>query len=153
MPAFRIAHAPLENFQSDNKQNCIIMDEVNFKYLKHVIVKFLTSREVSSEFLTIAILSYIFIYHIYFSCQGRSTTSGTCRFHASSTFARRRKATPRYTELEDELVRRKTQLSSWINLKKNPHSTCAIIEYITTYVYRRHLRTFLYIVLYILICR
>lgn len=25
----------------------IIMDEVNFKYLKHVVVKFLTSREVS----------------------------------------------------------------------------------------------------------
>lgn len=25
----------------------VIMDEVNFKYLKHVIVKFLTSREVS----------------------------------------------------------------------------------------------------------
>lgn len=24
----------------------IIMDEVNFKYLKHVVVKFLTSREV-----------------------------------------------------------------------------------------------------------
>lgn len=28
-------------------KNSIIMDEVNFKYLKHVIVKFLTSREVS----------------------------------------------------------------------------------------------------------
>lgn len=25
----------------------IVMDEVNFKYLKHVILKFLTSREVS----------------------------------------------------------------------------------------------------------
>lgn len=45
-PAFRVTNAPIENFQSDNKPNCIIMDEVNFKYLKHVIVKFLTSREV-----------------------------------------------------------------------------------------------------------
>lgn len=27
----------------------IVMDEVNFKYLKHVIVKFLTSREVSVD--------------------------------------------------------------------------------------------------------
>lgn len=26
----------------------VVMDEVNFKYLKHVIVKFLTSREVSA---------------------------------------------------------------------------------------------------------
>lgn len=29
----------------------IIMDEVNFKYLKHVVVKFLTSREVISCFI------------------------------------------------------------------------------------------------------
>lgn len=29
----------------------IIMDEVNFKYLKHVVVKFLTSREVNFFFI------------------------------------------------------------------------------------------------------
>lgn len=31
----------------------IIMDEVNFKYLKHVVVKFLTSREVNLFFFLI----------------------------------------------------------------------------------------------------
>lgn len=35
----------------------IIMDEVNFKYLKHVIVKFLTSREVSIFILLFVILT------------------------------------------------------------------------------------------------
>ncbi|KAL7738291.1 hypothetical protein ACLKA6_006621 [Drosophila palustris] len=55
IPAFRISHAPLESFQSDNKPNCIIMDEVNFKYLKHVIVKFLTSREVEARHLVKAV--------------------------------------------------------------------------------------------------
>ncbi|EDV98427.1 golgin subfamily A member 1 [Drosophila grimshawi] len=55
LPAFRISNAPLENFQSDNKPNCIIMDEVNFKYLKHVIVKFLTSREVEARHLVRAV--------------------------------------------------------------------------------------------------
>lgn len=41
----------------------IVMDEVNFKYLKHVIVKFLTSREVSKFlcyiFLTESLISQI----------------------------------------------------------------------------------------------
>ncbi|XP_017865248.1 PREDICTED: golgin subfamily A member 1 isoform X1 [Drosophila arizonae] len=54
-PAFRVTNAPIENFQSDNKPNCIIMDEVNFKYLKHVIVKFLTSREVEARHLVRAV--------------------------------------------------------------------------------------------------
>lgn len=31
-------------------EGSIIMDEVNFKYLKHVILKFLTSREVRKFF-------------------------------------------------------------------------------------------------------
>lgn len=34
-----------------NERTPIIMDEVNFKYLKHVILKFLTSREVNSIFI------------------------------------------------------------------------------------------------------
>ncbi|XP_023168798.1 golgin subfamily A member 1 [Drosophila hydei] len=55
MPAFRVTNAPIENFQSDNKPNCIIMDEVNFMYLKHVIVKFLTSREVEARHLVRAV--------------------------------------------------------------------------------------------------
>ncbi|KAH8384545.1 hypothetical protein KR093_000277 [Drosophila rubida] len=55
IPAFRISHAPIESFQSDNKPNCIIMDEVNFKYLKHVIIKFLTSREVEARHLVRAV--------------------------------------------------------------------------------------------------
>ncbi|XP_030563571.1 golgin subfamily A member 1 [Drosophila novamexicana] len=55
IPAFRISNAPIESFQSDNKPNCIIMDEVNFKYLKHVIVKFLTSREVEARHLVRAV--------------------------------------------------------------------------------------------------
>lgn len=29
-----------------NVQSTVVMDDVNFKYLKHVILKFLTSREV-----------------------------------------------------------------------------------------------------------
>lgn len=29
-----------------NAQPTVVMDDVNFKYLKHVILKFLTSREV-----------------------------------------------------------------------------------------------------------
>ncbi|XP_062136343.1 golgin subfamily A member 1 isoform X1 [Drosophila sulfurigaster albostrigata] len=55
IPALRISHAPIESFQSDNKPNCIIMDEVNFKYLKHVIIKFLTSREVEARHLVRAV--------------------------------------------------------------------------------------------------
>ncbi|XP_036333396.1 golgin subfamily A member 1 [Rhagoletis pomonella] len=35
--------------------NSIVMDEVNFKYLKHVIVKFLTSREVEARHLIRAV--------------------------------------------------------------------------------------------------
>lgn len=39
----------------------IVMDEVNFRYLKHVIIKFLTSREVRGlQFLNFAIISYSF---------------------------------------------------------------------------------------------
>lgn len=32
---------------NNNLTSNIVMDDVNFKYLKHVILKFLTSREVS----------------------------------------------------------------------------------------------------------
>lgn len=44
--------------------NSIVMDEVNFKYLKHVIVKFLTSREVSatSDVFYLIIFKTKFIY-------------------------------------------------------------------------------------------
>lgn len=34
------------------KNRSVVMDEVNFKYLKHVILKFLTSREVSQSNFT-----------------------------------------------------------------------------------------------------
>jgi len=46
IPGHRISSSSLEAFSSGEKGNCVIMDEVNFQYLKHVIVKFLTSREV-----------------------------------------------------------------------------------------------------------
>lgn len=40
-------HSKDSNIASENGRNSIIMDEVNFSYLKHVIIKFLTSREVN----------------------------------------------------------------------------------------------------------
>ncbi|XP_065367428.1 golgin subfamily A member 1 [Calliphora vicina] len=40
-------------------KNSIIMDEVNFKYLKHVIVKFLTSREVEARHLIRAVATLL----------------------------------------------------------------------------------------------
>ncbi|XP_014096452.2 golgin subfamily A member 1 [Bactrocera oleae] len=39
--------------------NSIVMDEVNFKYLKHVIVKFLTSREVEARHLIRAVATLL----------------------------------------------------------------------------------------------
>ncbi|BFG04989.1 golgin subfamily A member 1 [Drosophila madeirensis] len=45
----------LESLAGGDKANCIIMDEVNFQYLKHVIVKFLTSREVEARHLIRAV--------------------------------------------------------------------------------------------------
>ncbi|ALC41577.1 cbs [Drosophila busckii] len=53
--AFKFPNAISEPFQPGNKPNCIVMDEVNFKYLKHVIVKFLTSREVEARHLVRAV--------------------------------------------------------------------------------------------------
>lgn len=40
-------HSKDSNIAPGNGRNSIIMDEVNFSYLKHVIIKFLTSREVN----------------------------------------------------------------------------------------------------------
>lgn len=39
---------PLTSYSNSdyNGEKTIIMDDVNFKYLKHVVLKFLTSREV-----------------------------------------------------------------------------------------------------------
>ncbi|XP_017131950.1 golgin subfamily A member 1 [Drosophila elegans] len=54
-PGHRISSSSLETFPSGDKGNCIIMDEVNFQYLKHVIVKFLTSREVEARHLVRAV--------------------------------------------------------------------------------------------------
>ncbi|EDV37905.1 uncharacterized protein Dana_GF13694, isoform A [Drosophila ananassae] len=53
--AHRNANTTLETFPGGDKGNCIIMDEVNFQYLKHVIVKFLTSREVEARHLVRAV--------------------------------------------------------------------------------------------------
>ncbi|KAH8319998.1 hypothetical protein KR074_011010 [Drosophila pseudoananassae] len=53
--AHRNATTTLETFPGGDKGNCIIMDEVNFQYLKHVIVKFLTSREVEARHLVRAV--------------------------------------------------------------------------------------------------
>lgn len=39
---------PYNNSHAEYGDKTIIMDDVNFKYLKHVILKFLTSREVSA---------------------------------------------------------------------------------------------------------
>ncbi|XP_030388065.1 golgin subfamily A member 1 [Scaptodrosophila lebanonensis] len=55
IPKFKCTNAALDAFQGENKANCIVMDEVNFKYLKHVIVKFLTSREVEARHLIRAV--------------------------------------------------------------------------------------------------
>ncbi|XP_016973296.2 golgin subfamily A member 1 [Drosophila rhopaloa] len=55
IPGHRISSSSLETFPSGDKGNCIIMDEVNFQYLKHVIVKFLTSREVEARHLVRAV--------------------------------------------------------------------------------------------------
>uniref|UniRef100_W8AZL9 Golgin subfamily A member 1 n=1 Tax=Ceratitis capitata TaxID=7213 RepID=W8AZL9_CERCA len=44
---------------STNTSNSIVMDEVNFKYLKHVIVKFLTSREVEARHLIRAVATLL----------------------------------------------------------------------------------------------
>ncbi|EDW72054.1 uncharacterized protein Dwil_GK10646 [Drosophila willistoni] len=41
--------------KGNNKANCVIMDETSFIYLKHVIVKFLTSREVEARHLVRAV--------------------------------------------------------------------------------------------------
>ncbi|XP_017016921.1 golgin subfamily A member 1 [Drosophila kikkawai] len=56
-PGQRHTITNLETFPSggDKGNNCIIMDEVNFQYLKHVIVKFLTSREVEARHLVRAV--------------------------------------------------------------------------------------------------
>ncbi|KAH8245857.1 hypothetical protein KR038_005880 [Drosophila bunnanda] len=56
-PGQRHTVTNLETFPSggDKGNNCIIMDEVNFQYLKHVIVKFLTSREVEARHLVRAV--------------------------------------------------------------------------------------------------
>lgn len=51
------------------------------------------------------------IYDLHLLCLGRSASSCACRIDASSTFTGRRKVTARYAELEDELVRRETQLN------------------------------------------
>jgi len=37
------------------------MDEINFKYLKHVIIKFLTSREIESRHLIRAISTLLYL--------------------------------------------------------------------------------------------
>ncbi|XP_067627629.1 golgin subfamily A member 1 [Eurosta solidaginis] len=42
-----------------SSSNSIVMDEVNFKYLKHVIVKFLTSREVEARHLIRAVATLL----------------------------------------------------------------------------------------------
>ncbi|XP_016943146.2 golgin subfamily A member 1 isoform X1 [Drosophila suzukii] len=55
IPGHRISSSSLEAFSSGEKGNCVIMDEVNFQYLKHVIVKFLTSREVEARHLVRAV--------------------------------------------------------------------------------------------------
>ncbi|XP_037712823.1 golgin subfamily A member 1 [Drosophila subpulchrella] len=55
IPGHRISSSSPEAFSSGEKGNCVIMDEVNFQYLKHVIVKFLTSREVEARHLVRAV--------------------------------------------------------------------------------------------------
>ncbi|KAH8401392.1 hypothetical protein KR009_005106 [Drosophila setifemur] len=55
IPAHRNTNTSLDTFPAGDKGNCIIMDEVNFQYLKHVIVKFLTSREVEARHLVRAV--------------------------------------------------------------------------------------------------
>lgn len=46
--AERVAsNKPISNHCTVTTPHSIVMDEVNFKYLKHVILKFLTSRDVT----------------------------------------------------------------------------------------------------------
>ncbi|XP_001360949.3 golgin subfamily A member 1 [Drosophila pseudoobscura] len=52
---YRNHSTALESLAGGDKANCIIMDEVNFQYLKHVVVKFLTSREVEARHLIRAV--------------------------------------------------------------------------------------------------
>lgn len=48
------------------------MDEVNFKYLKHVIVKFLTSREVTKKTFPVFLqISYFLINFLIFQVEAR----------------------------------------------------------------------------------
>lgn len=94
-------------------QGSIIMDEVNFTYLKHVIVKFLTSREVNS--FIIKHLKGIFksILLISFSILGRSPAFNSCRCYTFETLHGGRKTPARHTQLENELVWHKTQPWQW----------------------------------------
>lgn len=52
---------PLSNHCTDPlaQNRSVVMDEVNFKYLKHVILKFLTCREVSRSIPSERIFTYL----------------------------------------------------------------------------------------------
>lgn len=46
---------------SPSIQGPVVMDEVNFRYLKHVILKFLTSRELEAKHLVKAVSTLLYL--------------------------------------------------------------------------------------------
>lgn len=77
-----------ENVIDKNRSNStVVMDDVNFKYLKHVILKFLTSREVNFIYINSEyndILNYI-VYDV-----GRGTPFNSSYWYFATTECRRR---------------------------------------------------------------
>lgn len=83
------------------KASSVVMDDVNFKYLKHVILKFLTSREVSHIYLQFISNLITFKCNIFL---GRSTTFDTSHWNSSTSKPRRRTITTRNAELQGWMV-------------------------------------------------
>lgn len=91
-------------------QPAAVMDDVNFKYLKHVILKFLTSREVSQsnhEFVFILNRwksSQLYIL-VLFGIVGWSSSPDTSHWYIIAFESWRRIITARHIKLQGQLVR------------------------------------------------
>lgn len=85
-----------------NAQPTVVMDDVNFKYLKHVILKFLTSREVRHPRTNFAQISNVSRNLGLIS--GRSTSPDPRHRHIIAFESRGRATSARHAKLQSQLV-------------------------------------------------
>lgn len=84
------------------ESSAVVMDDVNFKYLKHVILKFLTSREVIGHFKHS--FHAIGADRFYLLFIGRSATLDTSHWNTLTIESRRRTIATRNIKFQSGLV-------------------------------------------------